>query len=135
MNIEKALVWFRRDLRDHDHAALSAALANAQQVFCAFVFDTEILDALPSKHDRRVHFIHESLLELDSALRAKGGCLIVRHGRAAEVIPSLARQLGVSAVYANRDYEPAAKARDAADCRDAGQQWHCLPRPERSGDF
>ena len=112
MNNEKALVWFRRDLRDHDHAALSAALANAQQVFCAFVFDTEILDALPSKRDRRVHFIHKSLLELDSALRARGGGLIVRHGRASEEIPSLARQLGVSAVYANRDYEPATKARD-----------------------
>lgn len=129
MNIEKALVWFRRDLRDHDHAALSAALANAQQVFCAFVFDTEILDALPSKHDRRVHFIHESLLELDSALRAKGGGLIVRHGRAAEEIPSLARQIGVSAVYANRDYEPAAKARDqliAEMLRSSGIAFHDL---------
>ena len=27
MKNEKALVWFRRDLRDHDHAALGAALA------------------------------------------------------------------------------------------------------------
>jgi deoxyribodipyrimidine photo-lyase len=54
MKIEKALVWFRRDLRDHDHAALSAALAEAQQVYCAFVFDSEILDALPAKRDRRV---------------------------------------------------------------------------------
>ena len=67
MNIEKALVWFRRDLRDYDHAALSAALADAKQVFCTFVFDTKILDELPSKRDRRVHFIHESLRELDVA--------------------------------------------------------------------
>ncbi|PKO37293.1 MAG: deoxyribodipyrimidine photolyase [Betaproteobacteria bacterium HGW-Betaproteobacteria-6] len=113
MKKEKALVWFRRDLRDHDHAALSAALAEAQQVYCAFVFDSEILDALPSRCDRRVHFIRESLVELDSALRANGGGLIVRHGRADQEIPALARQLGVSAVYANRDYEPAAKQRDA----------------------
>ncbi|UCV03438.1 cryptochrome/photolyase family protein [Dechloromonas denitrificans] len=113
MNNEKALVWFRRDLRDNDHAALSAALADGQEVYCAFVFDSEILDALPSKHDRRVHFIRESLLELDAALRAKGGGLIVRHGRATEEIPGLARQLGVTTVFANRDYEPAAKRRDA----------------------
>ena len=72
---EKALVWFRRDLRDYDHAALSAALAAAQKVFCAFVFDTRILDALPSKSDRRVHFIRESLLELDTALCRRGGGL------------------------------------------------------------
>ncbi|WP_428826419.1 cryptochrome/photolyase family protein [Azonexus sp. IMCC34842] len=113
MNNEKALVWFRRDLRDNDHAALSAALADGQAVYCAFVFDSEILDALPSKHDRRVHFIRESLLELDAALRAKGGGLIVRHGRATEEIPGLAHQLGVKTVFANRDYEPAAKRRDA----------------------
>ena len=113
MKKEKALVWFRRDLRDHDHAALSAALAGAQQVYCAFVFDSEILDALPARRDRRVHFIRESLVELDAALRAKGGGLIVRHGRATEEIPALAKELGVSAVFANRDYEPAAKQRDA----------------------
>lgn len=127
MKIEKALVWFRRDLRDHDHAALSAALADASEIYCAFVFDREILDALPTKQDRRVHFIHASLLELDAALRAQGGGLIVRHGRAADEIPALARQLGVSAVFTNRDYEPAAKQRDseaAADLAATGIAFH-----------
>ena len=113
MNLEKALVWFRRDLRDHDHAALSAALAEARQVYCAFVFDRDILAALPAKRDRRVHFIRESLVELDTALRARGGGLIVRHGRAVDEIPALASKLGVAAVFANRDYEPSAKQRDA----------------------
>ena len=51
-----ALVWLRRDLRCHDHAALFHALKNARKVWCAFVFDTDILDALP-RHDRRVAFI------------------------------------------------------------------------------
>ena len=46
MNLEKALVWFRRDLRDHDHAALAAALSQARTVYCAFIFDSTILDAL-----------------------------------------------------------------------------------------
>ena len=127
MKIEKALVWFRRDLRDHDHGALSAALAEAGEVYCAFVFDREILDVLPSKRDRRVHFIRESLCELDAALRARGGGLIVRHGRATEEIPELARELGVAAVYANRDYEPAAKRRDnaiSASLCDSGIEFH-----------
>lgn len=121
MNHEKALVWFRRDLRDHDHAALAAALATGQPVHCAFIFDTDILDALPSRTDRRVEFIHASLLQLDSALRARGGGLIVRHGRAIEEIPRLASELGVKAVYANRDYEPTAKARDAEVERRLGE--------------
>ncbi len=113
MKLEKALVWFRRDLRDHDHAALSAALANARQVWCVFIFDRDILDALPSRRDRRVEFILESLRELDSALRARGGGLIIRHGWPVEAIPALASALGVNAVFANRDYEPGAKQRDA----------------------
>ena len=109
-----ALVWFRRDLRDFDHAALSHALQAHQRVFCVFVFDTEILDALPSRQDRRVHFIHASLTELDARLREKGGGLIVRHGRAVDEIPSLANELKVVAVFTNHDYEPAAITRDAA---------------------
>jgi len=113
-SIGRALVWFRRDLRDFDHAALYHALRDARKVFCAFVFDREILDALPRRADRRVEFIRESLVELDAALRAKGGALIVRHDRARVAIPRLAAELGVEAVYANRDYEPVARARDDA---------------------
>jgi len=109
-----ALVWFRRDLRVADHAALHAALSAHGAVHCAFVFDTEILDLLPSRSDRRVEFIWESVRELKGALEARGGALHVLHGRAREEIPRLARRLGAAAVYANRDYEPAALARDEA---------------------
>jgi deoxyribodipyrimidine photo-lyase len=113
----RALVWFRRDLRTEDHTALSAALADAQAVWCAFVFDREILDPLPSRADRRVEFIHGSLAELDARLRDHGGGLIVLHDRARDAIPRLAASLQVDAVYASRDYEPAAVARDAAVAR------------------
>lgn len=109
-----ALCWFRRDLRSYDHAALHAALNASLHVHCAFVFDTEILDKLPSRCDRRVEFLHASVAELAQALQALGGGLIVVHGRAREEIPRLARRLGVEAVYANRDYEPDAVGRDAA---------------------
>jgi len=44
-----ALVWFRRDLRSTDHAALHAASSAHGAVHCAFVFDTEILDAPPTR--------------------------------------------------------------------------------------
>lgn len=111
---DRALVWFRRDLRDYDHAALSLALCEARAVFCVFVFDTDILDALPHREDRRVEFIWHSVRELDARLTAAGGGLIVEHGRAREVLPRLAESLRVEAVYANRDYEPEAVLRDAA---------------------
>ncbi|MGQ2964603.1 cryptochrome/photolyase family protein [Methylophilus sp.] len=110
--MSKALVWLRRDLRMEDHAALYHALKRHQQVYVAFVFDSDILDALSDKHDRRLEFIWESVCELKQALQAAGGDLLVRHGQAQAEIPRLAQQLEVAAVYANRDYEPLATARD-----------------------
>jgi deoxyribodipyrimidine photo-lyase len=111
---DSSLVWFRRDLRDYDHAALYHALKTSSRVYCVFVFDTDILDRVTDKADRRVEFIWESVRELKTALQDQGGDLIVKHGRAAEIVPALATELGVEAVYTNRDYEPAANARDEA---------------------
>ena len=51
--LHSALVWFRRDLRSADHAALFHALKAARKVWCVFVFDRAILDPLP-RADRRV---------------------------------------------------------------------------------
>jgi deoxyribodipyrimidine photo-lyase len=113
MNPRKSLVWFRRDLRSVDHAALHHALLASEQVYCAFVFDDEILAPLPPD-DRRVEFIHASVQQLDAELRQLGGCLLVRRGRAVHEIARLAAQLGVDAVFANGDYEPQALARDEA---------------------
>ena len=113
MQYKNALVWFRRDLRDFDHAALYHALKSSQAVYCAFIFDTEILDKLTNKADRRVEFIWESVRELKTALQTNGGDLIVEHGSARELIPALALQLNIHAVFTNRDYEPNAVARDA----------------------
>ena len=110
------LVWFRRDLRATDHAALFRALTQCQQVHCAFVFDHEILNPL-ARTDRRVEFIRESLQELDGVLRTlsahpRGG-LIVLHAVATEAVPALAHSLGAQAVFANHDDEPQALARDS----------------------
>ena len=116
----RALVWFRRDLRCHDHAALYHALRNHTEVYCCFVFDTDILNALPHRNDRRVAFIHASVRHLHEALKAlarsqtgaPGSGLIVRHGPAVESIVDLASVLGVDEVLANHDGEPSAMVRD-----------------------
>ena len=118
---ESGLVWFRRDLRVDDHAALYHALTSCAKVWCVFVFDREILDPLLAKKliaDRRVEFIRASVIELSAALADAGGAgsagLIVRYGMAREIVPQLAAELGVAAVFANHDYEPDTIARDDA---------------------
>ncbi len=110
------LVWFRRDLRCDDHAALHHALRACEKVYCTFVFDTAILDELP-RADRRVEFIQGSVVELDKGLRALAGKedagLICLHGKAQTVLPHLARDLAVQAVFASHDEDPYAVERDA----------------------
>lgn len=108
-----ALVWIRRDLRLEDHAALAAATQGFEQVAVVFVFDRVILDALADRDDRRVTFIHQSLEELATELRASGSDLLVAQGDPVDVIPDLALKLGVNCVLANRDFEPYALSRDA----------------------
>lgn len=109
-------MWFRRDLRVQDNAALYHALRSCAQVHCVFVLDRDILDPLP-RADRRVEFIRESLVDLDRSLRQMAGQehvgLIVRHAVASVEIPRLALNLGVQSVFANHDYEPQAIDRDA----------------------
>ena len=116
MPSSNSIVWFRRDLRAFDHAALHHALRDAVQhtcaVYCVFIFDTDILAGLP-RNDRRVRFIHACLVELDAQLRLLGGGLVVRHGAARDLIPRLAAELDAATVYVNGDYEPGAIERDA----------------------
>lgn len=107
-----SLVWFRRDLRDYDHAALYHALTSSTQVYCVFVFDRDILDRLNNPQDRRVEFIWHALQELKTALQKHGSDLIVRYGSAKQEIVALAQSLQVSTVFCNRDYEPLAVQRD-----------------------
>jgi deoxyribodipyrimidine photo-lyase len=114
---DTGLVWLRRDLRTQDNAALNAALQHCRQVHCLFVFDRDILDPLP-RTDHRLAFIRESLIELDQSLRSMAdhplAGLITCHGVAAQEVPAVAAALGAQAVFAARDYEPQAMARDDA---------------------
>src|ERR1700712_3194604 len=100
------LMWFRRDLRASDNAALFHALKSCRQVHCVFVFDTDILDSLP-RRDRRVEFIRESLVELDAQLRQLDGNdaagLITSHGAASHEIERLAPELPGPSVFPNHD--------------------------------
>ena len=112
VTVDNSLVWFRRDLRSYDHAALYAGLKFSRNTHCVFIFDETILGKLP-KNDRRVSFIHQSITELANELEKLGGGLLVRYGDPIKLIPELVTELKINAVFANHDYEPYAQERDA----------------------
>ena len=77
---EISIFWFRRDLRLNDNAALFEALKNTNSVLPLFIFDTEILEKLPSKEDKRIVFIHHHIAKLQKELIKLGSSLLVMHG-------------------------------------------------------
>ena len=71
---DRGLVWLRRDLRTQDHTALHQALAECRQVYCAFVFDRDILEALAQGDAARaVKAMHGHLSLIETRLRPRTG--------------------------------------------------------------
>jgi len=119
-----ALVWFRRDLRVHDHPALTAAARAHDRVAGVFVLDERLLGGRFPSPARR-WFLLESLRELREALRARGGELIVRTGPPESELPALVEDTGAVAVHFASDVSPFAMARDRRAeqaLRDAGAE-------------
>ncbi len=117
-----AVVWFRRDLRVHDHPALAAAAARHDRVVPLFVLDERLLHGR-FESGPRTAFMLGSLRELDAELRRRGGALCVRSGRPEDVVARLGREAGAEAVYWSGDVSAFARRRDGAvtaALRDAG---------------
>ncbi len=98
------IVWFRDDLRLSDHPALHAAAKSGAPVICLYVLD-EVSAAL--RPDSRPlggatrWWLAQSLRALQQSLMAIGGGLLMRRGRAADVIASVARETDAGHVHWN----------------------------------
>jgi deoxyribodipyrimidine photo-lyase len=103
------LVWFRNDLRVHDHRALQAALATSAPIIPVFIFDPAAAAAWDSGGASR-WWLHQSLASLAAQLGDRGSRLILRRGATAEVLAGIATETKATTVFASRGYEPWAAA-------------------------
>ena len=108
-----SIFWFRRDLRLDDNHGLFCALKENENVLPLFIFDTNILDRLEDKYDRRVDHIHQALSAIQTKLNAIGSSLLVLKGKPIDVYKKLLEDHTIANVYTNHDYEPYASDRDA----------------------
>ncbi|MFZ4929021.1 cryptochrome/photolyase family protein [Chryseobacterium sp. Mn2064] len=106
------IFWLRRDLRLDDNIGLYHALNSGLQVVPVFIFDTEILNQLHNKYDRRVDYIHQALQEINNELQKHVGKLHVFHGSPDEIFEKLVKDFNINTVFCNEDYEPQAIKRD-----------------------
>jgi len=106
--------WFRRDLRIDDNTALHEAIASGERILPVFIFDKNILDELP-RDDARVTFIMDLLQHVNRQFKKQGRSLAVFYDEPEAVFKMLLKEHSyISALFANRDYEPYARNRDKA---------------------
>lgn len=124
------VVWFKRDLRLHDHAALNQALA-AGPVLCLHLIEPSLW-AQPDASAQHYAFIKESLRELAGELKQRGGRLHVRTGEAVAVLDELFALAPFASLHAHEETGNAATyARDRAVstwCRQHQVRWQESPQ-------
>jgi len=110
MAIETSVVLFNRDLRVHDHPALTAA-AKAERVVPLFVFDERLLGSRFAAPNR-VAFMLEALHDLDESLHKAGGRLFVRRGDPVREALAVARECDATALHVSADWSAYARERE-----------------------
>ena len=110
------IVWFKRDLRVHDHAPLAAACASGDPVLALYVFEPELWSG-PDGTARQLSFLKESLTELAEALRERGAELVVRIGEASDIFGQLHRVHGLTAIHFHSESRSGPEGRRIEDVR------------------
>ena len=96
-----SVVWFKRDLRLADHAALHHA-AQAGPVLCLYVVEPSVW-AQPDAANQHYQFVLESLRALHAELKQLGGRLHVVAGEVADTLGRLWALAPFSALYSHEE--------------------------------
>ena len=107
---DPVVVVFTRDLRLHDHPALSAACASGRTVVPLFVMEPSLTD-LRSTSANRLAFLWESLADLRASLIRRGANLYVRRGDAVAETMRIVEQTGACSLFASEDVSRLARER------------------------
>jgi len=104
--MQPALLWFRRDLRLSDNAALLATVKSGRPVIPCYVFDEGELGGASR------WWLHHSLQKLDASLRQMGSALVLRSGSSCDELRKLAKQSDAATVFYTKRYEPSSRRQE-----------------------
>jgi deoxyribodipyrimidine photo-lyase len=106
-NGSRILIWFRNDLRLHDHHPLGQALKKQGEIIPLYCFDPrqygETSFGFPKTGSFRSEFLLESVANLRQSFRDRGSDLLIYQGLPEKVIPDIAATLDIEAVYFHRE--------------------------------
>ena len=125
-----SLVWLKRDLRWHDHAALSHA-AKQGPVRCLYVIEPELW-LQPDAALQHFEFVRESLQVLDAHLRTLGGFVEIHTGELPDVLTKIWQEAPFTGLYAHEEtgngFTYARDLKVGSWCRQHGVTWQEFPQ-------
>ncbi len=124
------VVWFKRDLRLHDHEPLIRATKHGP-VLPLYIVEPDLWRE-PDMSGRQFAFLHESLIDLRDQLGAIGQPLVVRIGEAVSCLDEFHQTDGIEALWSHEETGNGwTFARDravASWCRARGVVWREIPQ-------
>jgi deoxyribodipyrimidine photo-lyase len=104
---QRILLWYRNDLRLHDHQPLTQALQTGASVIPLYCFDDRQFGqtrfGFPKTGVFRAQFLLESVADLQHSWQTHGSNLVVRRGFPELIIPELVDRLEITDVYYYRE--------------------------------
>ena len=110
MDQKTSLVWLRNDLRVSDNPALAAACKGGGTVHALYIHETD--EALRAVGGAGRWWLHHSLESLGDALGNLGIKLLVRTGKAGDLLEDVIAKHSVTDLHWNRRYAPAERELD-----------------------
>ena len=103
----KIILWYRNDLRIHDHEALTKAAEKTPYVVPVYIFDPRIFReddlGFPKTGNLQHQFLIESVENLKENLQKIGSNLIIKTGFPEDILPALAQEIGADEVYTSEE--------------------------------
>ncbi len=106
----RILVWYRTDLRIHDHEPLYRACRDQAEVIPVYCLDPRQVGpaaktafGFAKTGSFRARFLLESLVDLRNQLQALGSDLVICQGQPEIVLPQLCQAHAIEAIYAHKE--------------------------------
>jgi deoxyribodipyrimidine photo-lyase len=107
MTAKTIFIWYRNDLRLHDHAPLVQSIKEGAKIVPIYCFDDRQFGqtkfGFPKTGNFRAQFLLESIADLRESWRSIGSNLIIRRGLPEEIIPALVIKLAITDLYYHRE--------------------------------
>lgn len=96
------VVWFKRDLRLHDHEALHEALSTSGKTLLLYIFEPSLIKDYHYSQ-RHFDFIKQSLEALQKELQKYHTQILIVQGEATTIFKKLSEQIEISTVYSHQE--------------------------------